>query len=184
MHKNETDVKRILQTHGNALYRSACLLLGNPHDVQDILQEVILRYLEKSPSFQSVEHEKAWLLRVTTNCCMDFLRFRKRHVYTDIESLKECLPVPEQKEHLEELYSLPAKYKTVLILHYFEGYSVAEIAQIMKLSISAVKKRLQRGREALKISMTDTHTTPVFTTNVYSNPINKRTNTKKESYNL
>lgn len=166
MHKNETNVKHILQTHGNMLYRSAFLLLGNPHDVQDILQEVLLRYLEKSPSFQSAEHEKAWLLRVTTNCCKDFLRFRKRHTYTDLESLKECLAIPEQRERLEELYALPVKYKTVLLLHYFEGYSVSEIAQILKLSDSAVKKRLQRGREALKLAISDPCTASNLTTDV------------------
>ena len=139
MCKNETDVKRILQVHGSALYRSAWLLLGNSHDVQDILQEVLLRYLEKSPAFGSVEHEKAWLMRVTANCCKDYLRFQKRHLYTDLESLKECLPCPEQREHLEELYALPARYKTVLILYYFEGYSVTEIAQIIKISESRQK---------------------------------------------
>ena len=184
MHKSETDVKHSLQVHGNALYRSAFLLLGNSHDVQDILQEVLLRYLEKSPAFQSAEHEKAWLLRVTTNCCMDLLRFRKKNAYTDLESLKESLPGPEQKEHLEELYALPVKYKTILILHYFEGYSVAEIAQITKLSKSAVKKRLQRGREALKIAITKTCTAGGLTTGNSQNPFIKLTTTKKESYNL
>lgn len=183
MRKSEMDIKRILQSHGSTLYRSAFLLLGNPHDVQDILQEVLLRYLEKSPSFQSTEHEKAWLLRVTTNCCTDFLRFRKRHACIDLESLKECLPGPEQKEHLEELYSLPAKYKTVLMLHYFEGYSVSEIAQILKISNSAVKKRLQRGREALKIALTDGKSLG-FTTVHSNDPLTKLTNIKKESYNL
>lgn len=184
MHKSETDVERILQVHGNALYRNACLLLGNPHDVQDILQEVLLRYLEKSPSFQSAEYEKAWLLRVTTNCCMDFLRFRKRHACIDLESLKECLPAPEQKEHLEELYALPAKYKTVLMLHYFEGYSVTEIAQIMKMSKSAVKKRLQRGREALKFAIIDEYAASDLATGNLQNPFAKLKNNKKESYNL
>ena len=184
MHKSETDVKRILQSHGSALYRSACLLVGNPHDVQDILQEVLLRYLEKSPAFQSGEHEKAWLFRVTPNCCMDFLRFRKRHAYTDIESLKECLPCPEQKNQLEELYALPAKYKTVLILHYFEGYSVTEIAQILKISSNAVKKRLQRGREALKIVIQDEYASPGFVTGNLQHPITKLTNAKKEGYHL
>jgi len=182
MRKGETDIKRILQTHGNALYRNACLLLGSPQDVQDILQEVLLRYLEKSPAFLSAEHEKAWLLRVTTNCCMDCLRFRKRHAYTDLESLKECLPEPEQKEQLEELYALPAKYKTVLLLHYFEGYSVTETAQILKISVSAAKKRLQRGREALKMAISETHTESCFTTGNLQNPITKLN--KKESYNL
>ena len=160
MHKNETDVRHILQTHGDALYRSAYLLLGNPHDVQDVLQEVLLRFLEKAPSFASAEHERAWLLRVTNNCCMDCLRFRRKHAYTDLDLLRECLPAPEQQTHLEELYALPAKWKSVLILHYFEGYSVAEIAKILRLSQSAVKKRLQRGREALKLMLSESETVP------------------------
>lgn len=160
MHKNEPDVRHILQTHGDALYRSAYLLLGNPHDVQDVLQEVLLRFLEKAPSFASTEHERAWLLRVTTNCCMDCLRFRRKHAYTDLDLLRECLPAPEQRAHLEELYALPAKWKSVLILHYFEGYSVAEIGKILRLSENAVKKRLQRGREALKLMLSEPKTIP------------------------
>ncbi|MCM1266660.1 MAG: RNA polymerase sigma factor [Bacteroidales bacterium] len=155
MHKRETDIRALLQTHGDALYRNAYLLLGNPHDVQDVLQEVLLRFFEKAPAFASSAHERAWLLRVTTNCCMDCLRFRKRHTYTDLDLLKECLPAPEQQTHLEELYALPAKWKSVLILHYFEGYSVSEIAGILRISENAVKKRLQRGREALKIALSE-----------------------------
>ncbi|MBD5518175.1 MAG: sigma-70 family RNA polymerase sigma factor [Lachnospiraceae bacterium] len=155
MRKNETDIRHILEIHGDALYRSAYLLLGNPHDVQDVLQEVLLRFLEKAPSFASTEHERAWLLRVTNNCCMDCLRFRKKHAYTDLDLLRECLPAPEQQAHLEELYALPAKWKSVLVLHYFEGYSVAEIAEILRLSENAVKKRLQRGREALKLVLSE-----------------------------
>lgn len=158
MHKDEADIRTILQAHGDALYRSAYLLLGNPHDVQDVLQEVLLRFLEKAPSFESAEHERAWLLRVTTNCCMDCLRFRKKHTYANLDLLKECLPAPEQQAHLDELYALPAKWKSVLILHYFEGYSVAEIARILRLSENAVKKRLQRGREALKLLLSEPET--------------------------
>lgn len=155
MHKDETNIRSVLQTYGDALYRSAYLLLGNPHDVQDVLQEVLLRFLEKAPSFASAEHERAWLLRVTTNCCIDCLRFRKKHSYADLDLLKECLPAPEQQTHLEELYALPVKWKSVLILHYFEGYSVAETAKILRLSENAVKKRLQRGREALKLALSE-----------------------------
>lgn len=156
MHKSEADVRRILQAHGDALYRTAFLLLGNPADVQDTLQEVLLRFFEKAPAFSSAEHERAWLLHVATNCCMDCLRFRKRHAHADLSQMQDCLAAPKQQPHLEELYALPAKWKSVLILHYFEGYSVAEIAQIMKLSENAVKKRLQRGREALKLALTET----------------------------
>lgn len=150
--KNEPEVERILQTYGDILYRTAYLLLGNPHDVQDALQETLLRYLEKAPAFTSQDHEKAWLLRVTANCCKDCLRFRKRHAYLDLEPLVECLPAQEHR-HLQEVYALPAKWKTVLILHYFEGYSLKEIGEILNLSESAVKKRLQRAREALRMEM-------------------------------
>lgn len=152
LEKREPEVNRILRVYGDMLYRSAYLLLGNPHDVQDALQETLLRYLEKAPAFVSSDHEKAWLLRVVSNCCKDYLRFRRRHSCLDLESIRECLPAQENT-HLQELYALPAKWKTVLILHYFEGYSVKEIGEILSLSESAVKKRLQRAREALRMEM-------------------------------
>ena len=151
--KKEPEANRILQTYGDMLYRTAWLLLGNPHDVQDALQETLLRYMEKAPAFASDDHEKAWLLRVTANCCKDFLRFRKRHSHLDIEQLKEQLPAPKEQHLMQEIYALPAKWKTVLILHYFEGYSVRETAEILGLSENAAKKRLQRAREALKLEL-------------------------------
>ncbi|MDE6601407.1 MAG: RNA polymerase sigma factor [Lachnospiraceae bacterium] len=150
--KSETEIKRILHVYGDMLYRTAYLLLGSPHDVQDALQETLLRYLEKAPAFVSQDHEKAWLLRVTTNCCKDCLRFRRRHACLDLDTLRECLPARETR-HIQELYALPAKWKTVLILHYFEGYSGKEIGKILGLSESAVKKRLQRAREALRLEL-------------------------------
>ncbi len=158
--KSDSEINRILQTYGDMLYRTAYLLLGNPHDVQDALQETLLRYLEKAPSFDSAEHEKAWLLRVAANCCKDFLRFRKRHACLDIESLKEQLPAPEEQRLARELGALPAKWKTVLILYYFEGYSVRETAEILRVSESAVKKRLQRARQALKLELTEKENMP------------------------
>lgn len=152
--KDEPDIRRVLQAYGNLLYRTAYLFLGNPHDVQDVLQEVLLRYMEKSPVFVSDDHEKAWLLRVTSNCCKDCLRFRKRHACIQPEQMPEFFSTPQDRQLLQELYMLPAKWKSILLLHYFEGYSVKEIAGILKLSENAVKKRLQRAREALKSALT------------------------------
>lgn len=152
--KSESEISRILSAYGDMLYRTAYLLLGNPHDVQDVLQEVLIRYMEKSPAFASQDHEKAWLLRVTSNCCKDCLRFRRRHSYIDLEQIQEYLPAPKDQRLMQELYALPAQWKTVLLLHYFEGYPVREIARITGLSENAVKKRLQRAREALKLELT------------------------------
>ena len=70
----------------------------------------------------------------------------------ELEPFREYLSAPE-KPHIQELYALPAKWKTVLILHYFEGYSVKETGEILGLSESAVKKRLQRARDALTLEL-------------------------------
>lgn len=148
--KSEEEISHAIELYGNLLYRMAYVLLGNIHDVQDVLQEVMIRYMEKAPVFQNAEHEKAWLLKVTSNLCRDYLRFNRRHTYVNLDQLENLCPAPEQRELLAEIISLPAKWKTILLLHYVEGYKINEISQITKLSENAVKKRLQRGKEALR----------------------------------
>lgn len=147
--KSEKEIRHVIDSYGNQLYRMAYVLLGNPHDVQDVLQEVIIRYMEKAPLFHDCEHEKAWLLKVTSNLCRDYLRFSRRHTYVNLELLENVYPAPEKRELLAEIISLPLKWKSVFLLHYVEGYKISEIAQLTGLSESAVKKRLQRGKEAL-----------------------------------
>lgn len=153
--RNEAEINRIIQVHGNLLYRTAVVILGNPHDAQDVLQETLIKYMEKSPDFQDENHEKAWLLKVTANLCRDFLRFHKRHTYVSIDELEPVCSKPQQQEILKEVLSLPPKFKTVLLLHYIEGYQLKEIAGILSISENAVKKRLQRGKEALKQKLSE-----------------------------
>ena len=101
------------------------------------------------------EHEKAWVIRVTLNACKDLLKSFFRSRTTSLETLIDQ-PAPMASEHrevLEAVLSLPAKNREVIYLHYYEGYSVAEIGEILKLSQSAVKMRLSRGRELLKLEM-------------------------------
>lgn len=148
--KNEEEIRHVIDVYGNMLYRTAYILLGNIHDVQDVLQEVMIRYMEKAPLFKDAEHEKAWLLKVTSNLCKDYLRFNRRHTYVNLEQLENVCPAPKQRELLTEILSLPAKWKTILLLHYVEGYKISEISGITNLSENAVKKRLQRGKDALR----------------------------------
>ena len=152
--KSETEVQQVIQNYGNLLYRTAYILLGNAHDVQGVLQEVMIKYMEKAPDFQDVEHEKAWLLKVTANLCKDFLRFNRRHSYISLEDLELTSREPEDRNILKEVISLPSKWKTVLLLHYVEGYPLREIAGILGISENAVKKRVQRGKEALQKKLT------------------------------
>lgn len=155
----ERKIEEIIDTYGNLLYRTGMMMLGEPQDVQDVLQEVMLTWLRKSPCFHDREHEKAWLLRVTMNQCRDMLRLRRRHQYLQIEELDveyDDTADAQSRELLAEIAALPPKWRAVLLLHYVEGYSLREIADILAISENAVKKRMQRAKAALKKRMEET----------------------------
>lgn len=147
------DVKKNLRNavmkYGNTLYKICIVILCDEQDTQDAIQDTFCRYLEKKPVFHDEEHEKAWLIRVATNRCRDMLRFRMRHPKVCIDGLEDSLAAPEQRETLRELLELPVRQRTVIYLHYVEGYRIKEIAEILKISEGAVKMRLQRGREQM-----------------------------------
>ncbi|MCM1388158.1 MAG: sigma-70 family RNA polymerase sigma factor [Bacillus sp. (in: Bacteria)] len=154
MRYSETDdnrIENIITAYGDLLYRTGIMILGNPQDVQDVLQEVMLKVLQKKPEFHDSEHEKAWLLRVTINLCKDMLRFRRRHQYLPLDELEiEAAADTADKELIQEIMLLPPRWKIVLLLHYVEGYSLKEIADILAISENAVKKRMQRAKKGLR----------------------------------
>ena len=138
--------------YGKAVYRLAMVYLGRHADAEDVTQEVFVRLLYRAPGFADGDHEKRWLLRVTANLCKDQLKGFWRRQVTELEDTLPAAP-PEEQEALAAVMALPERYKLPIHLHYYEGYSVAEIAEILKLSQSAVKMRLKRGREFLKIEL-------------------------------
>ena len=138
--------------YGGAVYRLAMVYLGRHADAEDVVQEVFFRLLYRSPVFNDGDHQKRWLLQVTANLCRDQLRGFWRKRVTELEDTLPAAP-PEELEALSAVLSLPEKYKLPIHLYYYEGYSVAEVAEILKLSQSAVKMRLKRGRELLKLEL-------------------------------
>lgn len=152
----EHKIEALIDSYGNLLWRTGIMMLGEPQDVQDMIQEVLLKYMQKRPVFHDAEHEKAWLLRVAVNLCRDMLRLRSRRRYFPIDELEpEAVGSTdaESREILEEIAMLPQKWKSVLLLHYIEGYSLKEISEILNVSENAVKKRIQRAKEALRRRM-------------------------------
>ncbi len=89
---------------------------------------------------------------MATNICRDMVRFRLRHPKSCIDDLENRLAAPEHRETLRELMELPVKQKTVVYLHYVEGYQVREIAEILGITEGAVKMRLRRGREQMRLT--------------------------------
>ena len=150
MMPDDTRIENIINLYGDLLYRTGIMILGNSQDVQDVLQEVMLKVLQKMPEFHDSEHEKAWLLRVTINLCKDMLRFRFRHQYIQIDELEIEAADTDDRQLLQEIIQLPPRWRIVLLLHYVEGYSLKEIADILSVSENAVKKRMQRAKVELK----------------------------------
>lgn len=142
-------------TYAPQLYRVAYALLQSRESAEDAVQDAFARYLAHSGSFRDGEHEKAWLIRVTINRCRDLQRAGAVRAYTPLEDL---LHHPQQSDEgwqegqpvLRALMSLPEKYRTVLVLNALEGQPVELIASELRLTASAVKMRLKRGRELLQ----------------------------------
>lgn len=148
--KTTKDIENVVDTYGNTLFRLCLVMLGNPHDAEDVLQETFMKYLQKAPDFREKEHEKAWLIKVASNRCRDILRLRDKHVVYDMESIYEFTQDSSDSGILDALMTLPEKFKIVLILYYVEQYKTEEIAEMIGKSASAVKMRLQKGRRLLK----------------------------------
>ena len=140
------------EAHGGAVYRLALVYLGRTADAEDVTQEAFCRLLDRSPAFADGAHEKRWLLQVTANLCRDQLKSSWRR---QTAALAEELPAegPEEAGVWEAVLALPETYRGPIHLHYYEGYSVAEVAALLRLSPSAVKMRLKRGRELLKLEL-------------------------------
>ncbi|MHB1454884.1 MAG: RNA polymerase sigma factor [Saccharofermentanales bacterium] len=145
------EVRRAVEDYSNMLFKICIVMLCNEYDAEEAVQETFLRYMTKAPAFNGAEHEKAWLIRVATNICRDMQRFRVRHQHLNIDDLYDYYRTEENSGILEAVMKLPQDYKIVIMLFYIEGYNVDGISQITGASVSAVKKRLQRGREKLRL---------------------------------
>ena len=140
---------QVYAQYGPALYRFCLLQLKNAADAEDALQEVFLKRLYRAPAFDSPEHEKRWLYRVALNQCRDELR-RKRRTEVPLEEAALLAMLEVDRELVAQVAALPEKLRTVIHLHYYEGYTVEELAALLGVSVGAVKMRLLRGREALR----------------------------------
>ena len=146
--RTKAEIERVVNEYATMLLRVAYSQLNNRAEAEDAVQEVLLKYMEKAPVFQSEEHEKAWLLRVTVNHCKNHLAsawFRKR------ADLDEGIPAldNEELEVVSAVAALPAKYRAVVHLYYFEGYSTKEISEILHSRPNTVSSRLSRARALL-----------------------------------
>ena len=142
-------MEEIVTRHEDRLLRTALAIMGGKADAEDMVQDAFMKLFEKQPEFESMEHETAWLIRVTVNLCKSRLR---SHWWKTTTPLLESCPAKSDDQHsvVESVIALPSKYRTVIHLFYYEGYSTKEIAEMTKQKDSTVRNQLARARRLLK----------------------------------
>ena len=144
--------------HSQAVYRLCLRYLRRPEDAEDAMQTTFVRWLRQSPDAGwTQERKRAWLLHAAANVCRDELRHWWKHRR---QELPAELPDPGDgargREVRDQVWALEEKYRVVLYLHYFEGYTAEETAAILGRNASTVRTQLVRARELLKLEWEET----------------------------
>ncbi len=150
--RSEQEVTRAIDQYSDMVLRLCTVYLKNGADAEDIFQNVFLKYALYAKPFESLEHEKAWLIRVTINACKDLLKSFFHSHTVSMEELTGYAPEvsPEQYAVMEAVWSLPKQYRDVIYLHYYEGYTAPEIAGILKKNPNTVYTHLNKGKQLLR----------------------------------
>ena len=145
------NIEEVYNRYKKTVYRVSFSYLKNAEDTKDAVSEIFLKLMQKKFIFQTAEHEKAWLLRTTINYCKNFLKnWRRTEVNIDDYDNIEGENPFDGNEILSAVMDLPDKYKYVIHLCYYEGYTSEEISRILKKPHSTIRYHLQEARKILK----------------------------------
>ena len=153
---DEGRFEELYEKYANDVLRVSYFYLGDRQQAEDVTQDVFVRLLTHAPELEA-GREKAWLLKVALNRCRDLWRgsWVKRVVLGS--PAMELTPAPdrmdenlEKQELLASIRRLPADFRDVILLHYYQGYGIAEIAEMLKVPEGTISSRLSRGRKKLE----------------------------------
>lgn len=157
--KTEAQAKAAIEQYADMVRRICFVQLKSYADVEDVFQEVFLKYILHTVPFQSDAHERAWLIRVTINACKDVLKSFFKQKVRSIEDvdLTPFAMQPEDGAVLDAVLRLPDKYKNVIYLYYYEGYSAVEIADILRKNENTIYTWMSRAKKQLKETLGGDH---------------------------
>lgn len=131
--------------------RIALHYLANWSDAEDMVQEVILKWIEAKPVFQDEKHEKAWFIRITMNLSKNKVHsFWHRNITLSEEGIFPCHITQQEGELMEIIMGLPKKYRVVIYLHYYEGYTLTEIAGLLNRSPNTIQTWHKQAKAILR----------------------------------
>lgn len=145
-------IEHVLDKYSTMLIKLAFTYVKNSSDAEDIVQDVFVKLIKNNKGFVSEDHEKAWLLRVTINTCKNHLKSSYYRLSMPLDENLSYNP-KEPNGILEAVLKLPAKYRTVIHLHYYEDYSIDELAKLLHKNPSTIGTWLSRGRGLLKTTL-------------------------------
>ncbi len=150
--RSEQEACIAIEKYADTVKRICMVYLKNCSDTEDIFQTVFLKYVLSSLVFENEEHEKAWFVRVTINACKDLIKSFFRSRVVSIDEYTGLFPdlTPSDTDVLENILTLPGKYKEVLYLHYYENYTAPEIGRILGKNVNTVYSLLARARNMLR----------------------------------
>ena len=151
----ENKIEDAVREYTQMVLNIAYTYTKNSHDAEDIAQDVFLSLYRNMWKIGSDEYMKAWLIRVTINKSKNHMKtawIRKR---SEMPNVQQDLPTNETGDLLNAVLSLDVKYKIPIYLMYYEGYSIKEISEIVKIKPATIGTRLKRGRETLKTLLGD-----------------------------
>lgn len=148
--KNPDAFTELMKSQMQSMYRTAKAILMNDEDVADAIQDTLLACWEKLSELKVDRYFKTWMTKILIHNCYDIIRSNRRITYTDELPERASEENACNMEWREALETVDGKYRIVLILFYAEGFHTKEIAKILKITDSAVRTRLSRGREQLK----------------------------------
>ena len=150
--RSEQEANRAIERYADTVRRICMIHLKNHADTEDIFQNVFLKYVLSTAVFESEEHEKAWFIRVTINACRDLLKsfFRSRTVSLDTLLDQPADLTETDRTVLDAVLALPPKYRDVVYLHYYDGYTAPQISEILHKNVNTIYTLLNRAKQALR----------------------------------
>lgn len=147
---NERQITEIYNRHVDTVYRLCYSYMNNANDTEDMVQETFLRLIRSGKVFENQQHEKAWLIVTASNLCKDQLKRWWRKTVPLEEQVTVADSPDRDRDVLQAVVSLPADYKAVVYLYYYEGYTTEQIAKFLHCRESTVRSRLTRARKKLR----------------------------------
>ncbi|KPN94695.1 RNA polymerase sigma factor [Lysinibacillus sp. ZYM-1] len=145
-------VQEIVQTYSDTLIRIAVQQTKSMSEAEDIVQDVYMTLMKQKKPFENVDHLKAWLIKVTFNKCKDY--FKSSRVKKTVPITEEMSFIAKEEQMiLSEIFELHQEERVIVYLHYYEGYTTAEIANLLEMKVNTVGSKLRRARMKLKLML-------------------------------